>query len=34
MTKVDKTQSLLGTENTISNANNAVIKFYISAAFN
>ena len=34
MTKVGKTQSLLGTENTIPNANNAVINFNISAAFN
>jgi hypothetical protein len=34
MTKVGKTQSFLGTEYTIPNANNAVINFYISAAFN
>jgi len=34
MTKVGKTQSFLGTDYTIPNANNAVINFYISAAFN
>lgn len=34
MTKVGKTQSFLGTDYTIPNANNDVINFYISAAFN
>ena len=34
MTKVGKTKSFLGNDYTIPNANNAVINFYLSAAFN